>query len=553
MSDIKTWSQVAAENAGSAPDYAPEGHARTLVNNISRESMAAVRRQHEDPAWFDKTKGPSGLGFDVTKLSNTQINLAHQTTPTDASDKFPTGARVRVRDATTLVYGYIVSTVWASPNTVVTLVLDGASVVQATPTGIENHVTDGTIGDAAFSDIGTTLSQDPPQVPSIDDLGDGATVDQGAGNGFDADTVDGMHAADIIDSASNAGGIDLINGNFAIGQRGHALTATTTFPCDNGAYVADGWVLLMGSGTSHPAAGSGVVDVNIIASGASAGSAAPTSIQLVGNSNVGVAPVEKVGLIQWLPSDACSHLADARVSLSVWARHIPTSSFDQARIGVVCWSGTADAMAVDPISDWGAATFTPTMLAGYTLFETDSFLPSASWSEHVLEDVLIPAGTTNVAVMIWMDDTAWVDTDDVEFAGVRLARGSTAQTYINEDYAQNLLRCQRFFNSTFEEGDLVQPKGGDEATALRTLNNDGTTSMFSWEFATSMFQTPTVATYNPAAAGTLDAAPWNDTLNADSTIAATYGSKRRVTFFLSDVGDAAGNEMALHATADASL
>ena len=96
MSNVDTWSQIAGENADPVPDYAPQGHARTQVNDISREGQAAIRRQAETMAWFDKTKGPSGLGFTLTRLNDTQVNLVHQTTPTDASGKFLVGARVRV-------------------------------------------------------------------------------------------------------------------------------------------------------------------------------------------------------------------------------------------------------------------------------------------------------------------------------------------------------------------------------------------------------------------------------------------------------------------------
>jgi len=552
MSDVKTWSQTAAENSDPVPDYGPEGHARTQVNNISREAQAAVRRQWETMAWFDKTKGPSGLGFTLTRLGDFQVNLVHQTTPTDASGKFLVGARVRVGDGATYVYGYILTAVYANPNTVVTLDLDGATVVQTTPTILELNVTDGTVGKAAFSTTGTTTGQDPPQIPTIDDLGDGALLDQGPDNGFDADTVDGFHATDLIDAAAGSAGIGLINGNFEIGQRGHALTPTTDFPTDNAAYVADGWALLMGEGTAHPAGGSGVVDVDLIASGASLGKADAKCIRLTGNANVGIAPVEKVGLIQWLPNDVVDQLEGTVVSLSVWARRPSGTDFDQIRIGIVCWSGTADTLtSVDPINDWGAVGVTPTMLASYTLFESESALPLADWSEHLLENITLPVGTNNVGVMIWTDDTTWSDTKSIDFTGVRLVKGATAQTYSHEEFAENLLRCQRFFNSTFEEGDLVQSKGGDEATALRVVTNSGSRTLMSWEFGTSMFKAPTIVTYNPSATGTGVTLPWNLETAADGALTATDASKRRVGFLVTSA--AADDRMVMHATAEAVL
>lgn len=554
MSDIKTWSKVAGENSGSTPDYGAEGHARTQVSDITREMQASIRRKFETMAWFDKTDGPSGFGYTITRLGDTQFKIEHETTPTDAADKFDVGARIRIGDGSTYVYGFVTSRVYSNPATNVTVDLDGASVIQTTPTLIELNITDGTVGNAAFSAIGSTTGQDPPQLPSIDLLGDGALLDQGTGNGFDADTVDGLHAVDLIAAATSAAGIGLINGNFEIGQRGHALTATTSFPCDNAAYVADGWALLMGIGAAHPAAGSGVVDVDLVLSGATVGKADTRAIRLTANANIGVAPVEKVGLIQWMPNDVVGVLAGTSVSLSAWANRPAGTTIDNVRIGLVAWSGAVDTLAsVDPVSDWNAVGVLPTMEPSYTLFASDSVLPSINWGEIVLENISIPVGTTNLAVMLWVDDTTFSVGSGIEFSAVRLATGATAQSYTHEDYATNLQRCQRFFNSTFNEGDLVREKGGDEDTGLQTTKNASAAAWMNWEFGTSMFKTPTVATYNPAVAGTLGTAPWSVSSTLDVVLFASHISKRRVNFDIDATAASTGNRLTMHATADASL
>lgn len=552
MSDVDQWSEVAAQNVDATPDGAPEGHARSAVNDITREAMSGVRRQFEDPGWFDKTKGPTGQGFTLTKGSGTdKVNLVHESTPTDASAKFPVGSRVRVGDGATLVEGFVTAAAFASPTTTITINLDGAAVIQATPTTFESNITDNGVGNVAFSTIGVTLAQDPVQIPSIDLLGDGVQLDQGEGNGFDADTVDGQHASDLITAAASSRLVGLINGDFAIGQRGHALTATTSFPTDNAAYVADGWALLSGDGTSHPAGGSGVVDINLINSGAS-GKAAGRAIQIEANANLSASPHEKVALIEWLPGDVCEHLEGTKVSLSIWANRPVGTDFDQVRMAVVFWAGTRDAItSVDPIDDWGAVGVTPTLLANYTMVESPSFLPSSDWSEHKLENVAIPVGTNNIAIMIWTDDTSFSSGMQIEFTGVSFVTGETAQTWVHEDYATNLGRCQRFFNSTFEEGGLVREKGGDEATALRIITNTGSRDLMLWELGTSMFATPTITTYNPAVAGTSGSAPWDLDGTVDATITATNANERRVEWLLTSAGN--NKQLVMHATADASI
>ncbi len=553
MSNVDTWSKIAAENADPVPDYAPQGHARTQVNDITRELQSSVRRQWETMAWFDKTKGPSGLGFALTWLGDFQVNLVHQTTATDASGKFLVGARVRVGDGSTYVYGYILTAVYANPNTVVTLDLDGASVVQATPTTLELNVTDGTVGKAAFSPIGTTLAQDPPHVPSIDALGDGALLDQGAGNGFDADTVDGLHASDIIASAASATGVGLINGNFAIGQRGHTIDQTTHFLNDNAEYVVDGWALLMGDLATHPAGGSGVVDIDLIAANATGGDADSRAVRITGNSSVGVSPIEKIGLIQWLPFDVVESLRSGTVSLSVWCR-IPASGFQNLRLAIVEWSGTADLLSpgVDPIQDWGAFDTLPTVGGSYSISVGDKQTVSSAWTEFKYENVSVSASANNLAVLLYMDDTAWASGNIFELTGVSLVKGASARGYSHEDHSVNLRRCQRFFNSTFPEGDTPVALGGDEVSALHSICGDGTTSVLTWEFGTSMRKAPSITRFNPGASGSTTV-PWNDTQNVVTGVSGSGASERRAWVTTSRAAEAPGDVIVLHATADATL
>lgn len=552
MSNVEKWSQIDSENADPTPDGAPQGHRRTQVNDITREIMASVRRAKENSAWFDKLKGPSGLGFAITRLSDFQVQLTHESTATDATAKLVVGTRVRIGDGSTYVYGYVNTALYANPDTFVSFDFDGASVLQATPTTIENHVTDNYIGKAAFSPLGTGLSQDPPEVPSIDHLGDGATLDQGHGNGFDADTLDSQHAEDIIASSVSAHGVGLLNGNFAIGQRGHTINDATHFLNDNAEYVVDGWALLMGKGTSHPASGSGVVDIDLIAANATGGAADSRAVRITGNSHVGVSPVEKVGLIQWLPLDVMEKLRDGTVSLGVWCR-IPASGFQGLRLALVEWSGTADVLSsVDPINDWGDPGVLPTVGGSYSISVADSQTVSSAWREFKYENISVSSSANNLAVLIYMDDTAWASGNIFELTGVSLVKGISAHAYIHEDYSMNLRRCQRFFNSTFEEGDTPAEKGGDEATALRATTNTNTRGNFCWEFGTSMFKTPTIATYNPSASGTDGTKAWSETAGADHTLDTVYPSKRRGIITTSQASQA-NDRIIIHATAEAGL
>ncbi len=552
MSDVEKWSQVAADNADPAPDGAPESHNRTDVNNIQREAMAAVRRKHETMAWFDKAKGPVGKGFTIAKLSATQVTLVHEGTPTDASGKYPTGDRVRVGDGATYVEGYVTSAVYANPTTTVAIDFDGAGVVQTTPTSLESHVTEGSVGNTAFSPRGTTLAQDPPEVPAIDDLGDGATLDQGAGEGFDADTVDGLHAADIISAASGVG-LEILNGDFAIAQRGAVINDSTYFPNDNAAYVMDQWVLLMGIGTGRPSAGNGVVDVASVDAVGSAGVPAASSVRLTGNANVGVAPVEKIGLIQWFPNDAIRHMVDGTVSLSAFVKKGAGDNFEDFRLAIVEWTGTADTLtSTDPINDWNAAGTLPTVKASYSISVSDPFTIGASWAEFQLENVAVSSDMKNLGVLLYVDDTSWGVGDVVEFSGVVLTAGALAGSFRSgASYADSLNKCQRFFNTTFDHASVISEFSGEEASSLRTVATSAGATLI-WEFGTSMFKTPTVTAINPGAAGTTPAFFFCDTDDADYAVAVVLAAARRV--HLSAVAGGHNNHVVdIHAVAEAML
>lgn len=558
MSNVEKWSAVANNNVDAVPDGAPEGHPRSSVNNIMREAMAAVRHQWESMAWFDKTKGPSTNGFTLARLTDTQVTLVHETTPTDARGKFEIGARIRVGDSSTYVYGFVSAKAYASPTTTITIDMDGSSVVQATPTVLELHVTDGTVGRTAFSPRGTTLAQDPPEVPAIDDLGDGATIDQGSGNGFDADTVDGFHAASLI-AASLGGGVQLVNGNFAVGQRGLSLDPSTYFPTDNGAYVADQWALLTGKLATRPGAGSGVVDIDLVDAVGTQGTPCSTSIRITGNGNLGSSPVEKVGLIQWLPNDACRHLNSGEISVSAYVKKPGGSGFDSFRIAVVQWSGTADALtATDPIDNWGDVGVLPTVLADYSIDVGDVNLVGTSWTEYNLQGVAIAADTTNIGVLLYMDDTSVASGDIVEMTGVAIAQGGSATSYVQEDFTNNFHRCRRFFCTTFDHGMTAKPKSAeanvlDAAIWSRSRPASGR-AFENWDFGTSMLKIPTLTTLNPSSSGTADTSAWNITTSSDVTFdAASTHATKRGAFFTIDEGGWFDDEIAWHACAEAVL
>ena len=114
---IKDYSTTAANNTLTPPNGAPEGMAAGLVNNTIRQVMADTRSFYESGGWCD-------LGHVPTYVSATSFTI-----PTDVTAYYTVGRRIRVYGTIMgTFYGYIVSSVYSSPNTTVTVILDSGAL-----------------------------------------------------------------------------------------------------------------------------------------------------------------------------------------------------------------------------------------------------------------------------------------------------------------------------------------------------------------------------------------------------------------------------------------
>jgi hypothetical protein len=145
MAAISTWSTTAASNNSASPDGAPEGWAPSEVNAWARETMAAVRTQHEDAEWID-------LGDTITYVSGTQFTINGK----DVTTAYHVNRRIRMVGSTTgTIYGLISASSF-STNTTVTVVWDSGSMQSETLTGSLGlaGATNPSIDDQAISGIG---------------------------------------------------------------------------------------------------------------------------------------------------------------------------------------------------------------------------------------------------------------------------------------------------------------------------------------------------------------------------------------------------------------
>jgi len=139
MANIETWSTTAALNNSASPNGWPENMSSAGLNDSAREVMAAAKRWYDDPEWLNRNYGAT-----VTRDSATQFTVAG----VDATGWFTTNRRVKVVGATT-GYGFVVSAVYSSPNTAVTVTMDAADVPTSPTLALVHH--SATLSQSAFT------------------------------------------------------------------------------------------------------------------------------------------------------------------------------------------------------------------------------------------------------------------------------------------------------------------------------------------------------------------------------------------------------------------
>ena len=112
-------------------------------------------------------------------------------------------------------------------------------------------------------------------------------------------------------------------------------------------------------------------------------------------------------------------------------------------------------------------------------------------------------------------ETTWYTTNDatLEFTGLQLEVGDTATSFEHKSYADELLRCQRYF--TFVPSGTVFPGRG----------NSGSSYIYSYQAPVPMRASPTIGTSNDIAHGTFSVRRYRDgTGVSDSTSTPTTNS-----------------------------
>ena len=227
---------------------------------------------------------------------------------------------------------------------------------------------------------------------------------------------------------------NIINGDFAVAQRGTSFTSTSSANNDD-TYTLDRWYILSdGNDAIDVTQETSVVPTNEL-----------TAIALdVETIN------KKFGIAQIIEQKNCVGLIGNTVTLSFKAKVSATTKLDNVKCAIVAWSGTADTVTSDIISAWGAEGTNPTLIANATYENTPANLSvTTSYVTYSVSAAVDTASTKNIIVFIWSDVTDTTLGDFLYITDVQLEKGSAATDFEFLPIDVSLGRCLRYYYKEF--------------------------------------------------------------------------------------------------------
>ena len=222
----------------------------------------------------------------------------------------------------------------------------------------------------------------------------------------------------------------LINGGFAIAQRGTSFTASNN---NDDAYTLDRWYIL--SDTND------VIDVTQDTT------TVPTNGQFAIALDVETVN-KKFGIATIIENRDIIGLIGNTVTFSFKAKVSATTKLDNVKAAIVAWSGTADTVTSDIISAWNVEGTNPTLIANATYENSPVNLNlTTSYATYSVSAAVDTASTKNLILFVWSDvtDTTLGDFLYISEAKLELGSSATAFVYAGGTLADELDSCQRYY------------------------------------------------------------------------------------------------------------
>ena len=293
----------------------------------------------------------------------------------------------------------------------------GVSIFPVPLSGIQEGLID------AKGDIITATAADTPTRLAVGANGTTLTADSGEATGLKWAT------------ASTVNKNYLINGGFAVAQRGTSFTSTGGANNDD-TYTLDRWYILSD--------GNDAIDVTQDTT------TVPTNGQFAIALDVETTN-KKFGIATIIENKDIIGLVGNTVTFSFKAKVSATTKLDNVKAAIVAWSSTADAVTSDIVAAWGAEGTNPSLNTFLTYENTPVNLNlTTSYATYSVSAAVDTGATTNLILFIWSDVTDTTLGDFLFIAESKLELGSSASAFQHATgtIQGELAACQRYYYRT---------------------------------------------------------------------------------------------------------
>lgn len=320
----------------------------------------------------------------------------------------------------------------------------------------------------------------------------------------------------------------LINGNFAIAQRGTSFTSTGSANNDD-TYNLDRWYILSD--------GNDIADITQdTATVPSNGS--QTAIALdVETVN------KKFGIAQIIEQRNCAGLIGNTVTLSFKAKVSSTSKLDNVKAAIIAWSGTADTVTSDVISAWNVEGTNPTLITNATYENSPANLNlTTSYATYSVSAAVDTASTKNIIVLIWSDVTDTTLGDFLYITDVQLEVGTAATPFERRQYGQELALCQRYYSKSYNLSTVPGTSSTGGYAALPGLAGGTGNTRTNIRFAVDMRTAPTLSYWDLAGNASKSSSFASNNAQTDNISSASFSLANISTsgFTFNDAGGLGG-------------
>tara|TARA_R110000824_G_scaffold162535_2_gene338233 strand:+ start:113 stop:1153 length:1041 start_codon:yes stop_codon:yes gene_type:complete len=152
------------------------------------------------------------------------------------------------------------------------------------------------------------------------------------------------------------------------------------------------------------------------------------------------------GLAYIVPNDTVQdYIANGKMSFGIQLK-TTAATIANARIGILKWTGTADAVTKELVGTWASDGTSPTLATSLSYENTPANLGlTTSWARHVVEDVTVDSDTKNIILFVWTDDGTITASDVIGFSEWQLNPGSTVNAFSQPDTNTVLNQISYYF------------------------------------------------------------------------------------------------------------